>query len=121
LFLGIIGNNLGRQYQERIMDIFLPEGFEAGRARAPMSRPASSRKLSVEAEGVHYPVLRRWATGFAAAADSAPVLKGVVSLYDGSEYLHQCLITGHEGVEDQQVYSFRRAAEIDHAAQVDAT
>ncbi|MEH6520178.1 hypothetical protein [Sulfitobacter sp.] len=103
------------------MDIFLPEGFEAGRARAPMSRPASARKLSVEAEGVHYPVLRRWATGFAAAADSAPVLKGVVSLYDGSEYLHQCLITGHEGVEDQQVYSFRRAAEIDHAAQVDAT
>ncbi len=102
------------------MDIFLPEGFEAGRGRAPMSRPASARKLSVEAGGVQYPVLRRWATGFAAASGVAPVLKGVVSLYDGSEYLHKCLITGHEAADGQQVYSFKRAAEVDYAAQVDA-
>ncbi len=96
------------------MDTYLPEGFEAGRARAPMSRPLNTRKLAVEADGVQYPVLRRWATGFAVAADVTPVLKGVVSLYDGAEQLHQCLITGIEVADGQQVYSIKRAVEVDY-------
>lgn len=96
------------------MDIFLPEGFEPRRSRAPKSSPARARKLSVEVGGVHYPVSRRWATGFVTTAADVPILKGLVDLYDGSQFLHQCLITGREGIDGQQVYTFKRAAGIEY-------
>ncbi len=94
------------------MEIFLPAGFEPNLRRAPKSSPARARKLSVEVDGAQYPVLRRWATGFATTVEGVPKLEGVVRLYDGSRYLHQCLITGCESVENQQVFTFKRAAEI---------
>lgn len=94
------------------MDIFLPQGFEPGRTRTPMSRPARAQKLCVEAGGVYYPVLRRWATGFAAASGEVPALKGIVNLYDGATHLHQCLITGYELADGEQIFTVKRAAGV---------
>lgn len=100
------------------MDIFLPKGFEPSKARAPKSRPVRVCRLGVEVDGIRYPVLRRWDAGFAVAAGDVPVLGGVVDLFDGSEHLHQCLISGHETVNDERIFRVKRAVGVDYAAAV---
>ena len=101
------------------MDIFLPKGFEAGRARQSINRAARAPHLTVEAGGKYYPVLRRWATGFAVMSDEVPVLKGIVSLFDGAQHLGQCLITGSEQAGSEQIFSIKQAAQVDYAAAVE--
>ncbi|MCX7566750.1 hypothetical protein OS189_10395 [Sulfitobacter sp. F26169L] len=101
------------------MDVFLPKGFAAGNSRPATSHPSRARKLCVDAGGVYYPVHRNWATGFATAVEDTPVLSGVVDLYDGADHLHQCLITGHEIVDDEQVFTVKRAISVDYSAESD--
>lgn len=99
------------------MDIFLPEGFDAGRTRRPMgSRQRERQQLWVEASGVYHPVLRRWATGFAVAADQVPMLRGVVTLYNGAEMLHQCLITDKVVSDGEVAFSIKKSVVYDYAA-----
>lgn len=94
------------------MDIFLPDGFEAGRARAPKSRPSRVRQLCVEADGVRYAVSRRWAGGFVTAAQDVPTLSGLVNIFNGETHLSQCLITGHEVVGTEQIFKVKQAAPV---------
>ena len=98
------------------MDIFLPKGFEPGRARRVSNSPQRVVNLCVEAGGVYYPVLRKWATGFAAVATEVPTLSGVVNLYDGAEHLHQCLITGVETADGEVIFTVKRSSGYDYAA-----
>jgi hypothetical protein len=102
------------------MDTFLPEGFEPGRARPAMSRPARAAQLSVEAGGIIYPVLRRWATGFAVSALDVPKLDGMVNLFEGAQHLRECLITGRELRDDEQVFTVKHATGYDYAATGDS-
>jgi len=102
------------------MDIFLPKGFEAGRARRVSNGPQRVVNLCVEAGGVYYPVLRKWATGFAAVAAEVPALSGVVNLYDGAEHLHQCLITGVETVDGETIFTVKRSTGFDYSAVAEA-
>jgi hypothetical protein len=81
-----------------------------------MSRPARSAVLSVVAGGITYPVLRRWATGFAVASGEVPVLEGVVDLYSGADHLRQCLITSRELHEGEQIFTVKQASGYDYAA-----
>ena len=98
------------------MDTFLPKGFEAGMGRSGMSRPVVAPKLHVEAGGVYYPVLRRWATGFAVRAGDVPALTGVVELYDGAEHLSQCLITSKNEANGEIVFTVKRSSGVDYTA-----
>lgn len=98
------------------MDSFLPKGFEPGRARSPMKSPQRSVHLCVEASGVYYPVLRYWSSGFAVAAEQVPALRGVVTLYDGAEMLHQCLITGSETAGSEVVFAVKKSSRYDYGA-----
>lgn len=101
------------------MDSFLPKGFQAGLTRPQMSRPKRATRLCVEAGGVYYPVLRRWATGFAVQAGDVPALSGVVALYDGAEHLHQCLITAKDEVDGEIVFTVKRGSGVDYAISAD--
>lgn len=106
------------------MDVFLPKGFEPGPGKRQMTCPVRVSSLSVKAGGIIYPVLRRWATGFAVSAQDVPVLEGVVDLFDGAEHLHQCLITRSEmaqGATGQRelVFTIKRASAVDYAAVLD--
>lgn len=96
------------------MDVFLPKGFEPGLARPRMSRPVRAAQLCVAAGGVYYPVLRRWANGFAVRAGEVPELTGVVDLYDGVEHLHQCLITGKDVANGEIVFTVKRSSGVDY-------
>lgn len=98
------------------MDLFLPEGFEPGLGRARPSLGRRPMPLCVVAGSVHYPVLRRWSCGFAVSATDVPVLEGVVDLFNGAEYLGQCLITGSETDGDARIYRIKQAAAVDYAA-----
>lgn len=98
------------------MDTFLPLGFEAGLTRPLMSRPVRATRLCVEASGVYYPVLRRWATGFAVRAGDVPALSGIVDLYDGADHLHQCLIISKDEANDEIVFTVKRGNVVNYAA-----
>ena len=101
------------------MDTFLPKGFQAGLTRPQMSRPARATRLCVEAGGVYYPVLRRWATGFSVRAGEVPALSGIVTLYDGAEHLHQCLITARDEDNSEIVFTVKRGSGVDYATAPD--
>ncbi len=98
------------------MDVFLPEGFEPGLSRQRTRRTVSRSTLSVMAGGVIYPVVRRWATGFAVSAADVPALTGVVDLYDGADHAYQCLITQFEHRGDELVFTVKSARGVDYAA-----
>lgn len=97
------------------MDMFLPEGFEPGLSRGRMGRPSRGAQLCVLAAGVHYPLLRRWATGFAVSASDVPALEGVVDLYDGAEHLAQCLITACEKLDGEYIFTIKRTSGLNYA------
>lgn len=97
------------------MDTFLPKGFEPGLARPQMSRQVRAPQLCVAAGEVYYPVLRRWATGFALQAGAAPELTGVVDIYDGAEHLSQCVITRKDEANGEIVFSVKQGFGVDYA------
>ena len=66
----------------------LQEGLEAARKLAAKKRS----RLKVEMDGQSWPVLRMWQGGFALDADTAPKLRGLVDVFDGSRHIFQCLI-----------------------------
>lgn len=98
------------------MELFLPEGFEAGHGRPRATRPLRAAKLRVEAEGIRYPVLRRWATGFAVSAGEVPMLDGIVSLFDGAENLGECLIVKREKTDGEHIFTIKRASSFNYAS-----
>ncbi|KIN73970.1 hypothetical protein [Sulfitobacter guttiformis] len=98
------------------MEVFLPKGFDPDLTRAWKSRPSRASHLCVATGGVYYPVLRRWATGFAVVAGDVPVLSGVVDLYDGAEHLHQCLIMAAIEENGEIIFTIKRGLVLDYTA-----
>lgn len=98
------------------MDVFLPKGFDPGTAKPRASRAMRVQQLCVEADGTYYPVLRRWAMGFAVSALDVPVLQGVVTLYDGADSLGECLITKSENADDEKIFTIKRASAFNYAS-----
>jgi hypothetical protein len=98
------------------MDVFLPKGFEAGISKARATRPMGEHKLFVEVDGLRYPVVRRWPTGFAVSASDVPLLQGIVTLYDGTENLGERLITKCETDEGRHIFRTKSASNFNYAA-----
>jgi hypothetical protein len=98
------------------MDVFLPKGFEADQVRSYATRALRTRQLRVEVEGIRYPVLRRWANGFAVSAGEVPMIEGVVSLFDGVENLGECLIVKCEKSEYENVFTVKRASSFNYVS-----
>ena len=97
------------------MTTFLPKEVQDGLDAARLASLKKSSRLRLFADGMPYPVLRLWGTGFSLAAQDAPHLRGFVDLYDGANHLYQCLIVASEEAEGgEMVYEFKR-----HTAAVD--
>ncbi|MDF3416211.1 hypothetical protein HKX54_17195 [Sulfitobacter sp. M57] len=101
------------------MEAMLSKEILAGldAARSQTLRRAS--RLRLEVEGRHYPVLRKWKTGFSIAAENAPALRGLVDLFDGSDHLFQCLIVASEEESGEMRFEFKRATAVATAAALD--
>ncbi|MEL7114117.1 MAG: hypothetical protein AAGP08_00770 [Pseudomonadota bacterium] len=98
------------------MSDFLPkevrEGLEAAR-KAQLKRKS---RMRVHAGDTIYPVLRIWEDGFSLDAETAPHLRGLVNLYDGSIHLYECLIVASSEDNGEMVYDFKRStAALDQA------
>jgi hypothetical protein len=80
------------------------EGLELARKRSL----AKKSRLRVQADDRLYPVRRLWDGGFSLDAEGAPLLRGLVDLYDGARHLYQCLIIASDDEAGEMIYEFKR-------------
>lgn len=99
------------------------------REQLNLARLASLKKISrmrVQVGENSYPVLRQWKNGFSVEEDTAPLLRGLVDLYDGGKHVFQCLIIASESESGERRYEFKRntaasdKAPLDHYREADA-
>lgn len=90
------------------MSDFLPRDLREELARAHKARARAKSRLSLRVGGQTFAVLRRWEGGFALDAETAPHLRGLVDLYEGSRHLAQCLIVAARKEGAQMHYEFKR-------------
>lgn len=79
------------------------EGLEAARKRDAKRKS----RLRVQVGDQFHPVLRLWDRGFALDAQTAPHLRGLVDLYDGSRHVMQCLIVASTEEAGEIVCDFK--------------
>ncbi len=101
------------------MSEFLPkevrEGLEMARKHAMLKKSRLRVRIGDDA----YPVLKLWETGFTLDADTAPALRGLVDLFDGSRHLYQCLIIASQQESGQMIYEFKRNTAVADRPAVD--
>jgi hypothetical protein len=94
-----------------------------------IARLAALKKMSrmrVQVGEESYPVLRLWRGGFSVEEQTAPLLRGLVDIYDGSRHMCQCLIIASESQAGERRYEFKRntaaadKAPLDHYREPDA-
>jgi len=107
-----------RSKGDAMEDVFSKE-VQAGLRAAHLAGLRNSSRLRLVVDGIVYPVLRQWKTGFSVEAKHAPHLRGLVDLYDGATHLFQCLIVATEPVDDEMHYEFKRATAVATTAPVD--
>lgn len=90
-------------------------GIDAARKKALKQR----HRLRVEADGQSIRVLRYWENGFSLDAETAPQLRGLVDLYDGSKHLYQCLVIAADEEHGEMRYEFKRSTPAMERAPVD--
>ena len=74
------------------MSTFLSKEVIAGLEAAQKPDSGKKNRLRVEFNKNRYPVLRLKKSGFWVEAAKAPMIRGLVDLYDGDKHLKQCLI-----------------------------
>jgi len=104
----------------------LPEDIAAGLAAARARKARRGSRLCLHVNGEIHPLRRLWETGFAMDAASAPVLRGLVDLYDGPRHISHCLIIASGIDGDERIFEFKRetlagrAQVVDYAADAEA-
>ena len=102
-----------------MMVAFLPKEVQEGLDRARKAALRRSSRLSVHVgEDVH-PVLRAWEGGFAMEAEDAPLLRGLVDLYDGPHHLARCLSVASVGQPGEVQYEMKRMTDAGVTQPVD--
>ncbi len=94
------------------MTTFLPKEVQAGLDSARLASLHKASRLRIDLDGVTYPVLRMWKTGFSMDAETAPQVRGFVDLYDGALHLFQCLIVASDEDAGEMRYEFKRATAV---------
>ena len=94
------------------MEIQLSSEIQDGLDAARIEKLRKSSRLKIVADGQEHKVLRQWATGFSMEAETAPQLRGLVDLYDGSVHLCQCLIVATDQDGGEMRFEFKRATKV---------
>ena len=95
-----------------LMEAVLSKEIQAGLDAARQASMRKASRLRIDLDGVIFPVLRMWKTGFAISKEDAPHLRGLVDLYDGANHLFQCLIVANEEDNGEMLYEFKRATPV---------
>ncbi|MFT6022142.1 MAG: hypothetical protein ACI9PY_000247 [Ascidiaceihabitans sp.] len=101
------------------MSTYVPKEVQDGLDRARLAGLKKASRLRLDADGVLFPVLRMWKTGFSIDAATAPHLRGYVDLYDGAVHLFQCLIVAHEEENGEIQFEFKRLTDVSNGPAVD--
>ena len=74
------------------MSTFLSKDVIAGLEAAQNADLRKKSRLRVESNKNSYPVLQLKKSGFCVEVERAPMIRGLVDLYDGDKHLKQCLV-----------------------------
>ena len=74
------------------MSTFLSKDVLAGLEAAQKTDLKKKNRFRVEFNKKHYPVIKLTKSGFCIEAEKAPMIRGLVDLYDRDKHLKQCLI-----------------------------
>ena len=90
------------------MSTFLSKDVLAGIEAAQKTGLKKKNRLRVEFNKNHYPVMRLTQNGFCVEAEMAPMIRGLVDLYDGDKHLKQCLIVASKEENGVVHFDFKR-------------
>ena len=90
------------------MSTFLSKDVLAGIEAAQKTGLKKKNRLRVEFNKYHYPVMWLTQNGFCVEAEMAPMIRGLVDLYDGDKYLKQCLIVASKEENGLVHFDFKR-------------
>ena len=74
------------------MSTFLSKDVLAGLEDTQTTDLKKKNRFRVELNKKHYPLIRLIKSGFCVEAEKAPMIRGLVDLYDRDKHLKQCLI-----------------------------
>jgi hypothetical protein len=90
------------------MSTYMSKEVRDGLRAAQMAALKKSSRLRVLVGDEFHPVLRMWKDGFAVEEETAPVMRGLVDIYDGGQHIYQCLIVASEADAGEMCYEFKR-------------
>lgn len=93
------------------MSTFLPKEVQAGLDEARKKALKQASRLRIQTGDRIFPVLRAWDGGFSLNAETAPVLRGRVELYNGPRLLSHCLIIASEEEAGEIRFEYKRMTE----------
>ncbi|NSY39702.1 hypothetical protein [Leisingera sp. ANG59] len=101
------------------MNTYVPKAVQEALDTARLQGMRRKSRLRVMADNELYPVLRLWKTGFSVEAETAPMLRGLVDIYDGARHVSQCLIVAGEEEGGEMRYEFKRSTPAADQAPLD--
>ena len=90
------------------MSTFLSKDVLAGIEAAQKTSLKKKNRLRVKFNKNYFPVMRLTKNGFSVEAEMAPMIRGLVDLYDGDRHLKQCLIVASKEGNGLVHFDFKR-------------
>ena len=90
------------------MSTFLSKDVLAGIEVAQKTSLKKKNRLRVEFNKNHFPVMWLTQNGFCVEAEMAPMIRGLVDLYDGDKHLKQCLIVASKEENGIVYFDYKR-------------
>ena len=90
------------------MSTFLSKDILAGLKAAEKTDSKKKNRFRIEFNKKHYPVIRLTKSGFCVEAKKAPMIRGLVDLYDRDKHLKQCLIVAAKEENGIVHFDFKR-------------
>ena len=101
------------------MSTFLSKDVLAGLEVAQTTDLKKKNCFRVEFNKKHYPVLRLTKNGFCVEAEKAPMIRGLVDLYDRDKHLKQCLIVAAKEENGIVHFDYKRKTKTQASAPKD--
>ena len=101
------------------MSTFLSKDVLAGIEAAQKTSFKKKNRLRVEFNRNHYPIISLTQNGFCVEAEMAPMIRGLVDLYDGDKHLKQCLIVASKEENGIVHFDFKRDTDTQTSAPKD--
>ncbi len=101
------------------MSTFLSKDVLAGIEAAQKTGLKKKNRFRVEFNKKHYPIIRFTKSGFCVEAEMAPMIRGLVDLYDRDKHLKQCLIVASKEENGVIHFDFKRKTATQKSAPKD--